>query len=98
MQSCCSRVDRAVYAGGSRRWSRRAGVFLRWAFPITALALVPKCPACVAAYVLLLSGIGLSLGAAAAIRWILIVGCVCAIVFLITRRALRIGKMRYGPA
>lgn len=97
MQSCCSRSDRAGYAGGSRRLSRRAGAFFQWAFPIAGLALVPKCPACVAAYVLVLSGIGLSLTAAATLRWVMIVGCIGAIVFLMTKQALRIGKAGCGP-
>lgn len=45
---------------------------LEWAVPVTVLALVPKCPACVAAYVLLLTGFGVSLPTAAAARWALI--------------------------
>jgi hypothetical protein len=71
------------------RWRRRFGTLIEWALPITTLSLVPKCPACVAAYVLLFSGVGLSLPAAAAMRWSLIAVSVAALGFLIFRTARR---------
>jgi hypothetical protein len=33
------------------------------------LALIPKCPLCVAAYFLCLTGMGISISAAATLRW-----------------------------
>ena len=50
-------------------WPRRIAAVIQWAIPIMTLALVPKCPMCVAAYVVLFTGIGLSLSTAAAMRW-----------------------------
>ena len=48
--------------------ARRALAVTKWALPATVLALVPKCPACVAAYVLLATGVGVSVSTAAVIR------------------------------
>jgi hypothetical protein len=70
-------------------WPRRAAALVQWAIPVTVLALVPKCPMCVAAYVVLFTGIGLSLPAAAAIRWGLIVLSMAALAFLLFRAARR---------
>jgi hypothetical protein len=90
--NCCCEGGAAAQAQSARTWPGRIGGFFRWALPITALALVPKCPACVAAYVLLFTGIGLSIPVAAAMRWALIVSCVAAIIFLLTRRAVGVLK------
>jgi hypothetical protein len=57
--------------------------------PATALALMPKCPMCVAAYVALFTGLGLSLPAATAIRTMLIVLCAASLVFMGWRSSMR---------
>ena len=67
----------------------------QWAAPLVALALVPKCPACVAAYILLFTGVGLSMPVAAAVRWSLIAICFAALGMLLfrkLRRALAAGQ------
>jgi hypothetical protein len=38
-----------------------------------AIALMPKCPACLAAYVALFTGLGLSLGLATSMWWVLMI-------------------------
>jgi hypothetical protein len=78
------------------RMPRGIGSLIQWALPITALALVPKCPACFAAYVLLLTGVGLSFSAATAARWTLIALCVAALaclVFRVARKLVRQGSV-----
>ena len=94
MRPCCSHDDTAAPAvtgpaATRRSWLRRGGAVIEWAIPITTLALVPKCPACVAAYLLVFTGIGLSLPAAAATRWTLIALSIAALTFLLLRAARR---------
>ena len=57
-----------------------------WVVPATTLALLPKCPACVAGYLALATGIGISLPTATYVRAILIILCVACLVFLTARR------------
>jgi len=76
-------------------WRRRAAELFQWMLPVTILALIPKCPMCIAAYVLLCTGVGLSLTAAAAIRWILIALSFAALAWLSLRAANRL-RLRYS--
>jgi hypothetical protein len=58
---------------------RRAAGFAGWALPTAALALMPKCPACVAAYVAAGTGLAVSVPAAAWLRTGAIVLCVASL-------------------
>ena len=63
--------------------------------PVAILAVLPKCPACLAAYVALGTGIGLSLTAATYIRLSLVVLCVASLVFFAAKSLRpRLGGMR----
>jgi hypothetical protein len=68
----------------------KALAYLRWLVPGAILALLPKCPACLAAYVAVSTGIGLSLPAATNIRLFLMVACATALCYLVTRKLRRI--------
>jgi hypothetical protein len=59
-----------------------------WVAPGVGLVLIPKCPACVAAYVAAMSGIGISMPMAATIRWGLIILCLLALAFAAVRQGL----------
>ena len=67
-------------------WVRRIREILAWVFPSAILALVPKCPACLAAYVMLWTGLGLSLSIATYLRWVLLSVCIASLLFLIVVR------------
>ncbi|SFJ65369.1 hypothetical protein [Planctomicrobium piriforme] len=59
-----------------------------WLIPGAVFAVVPKCPACVAAYVALATGVSLSWTAAAWLRFALIAVC-CLICLLLAIKPLR---------
>jgi hypothetical protein len=78
--SCCQRNSSDTVAG--RSWSREARRAVSWILPSVVLAAMPKCPLCLAAYVALFTGFGISLAAAKFAWWLVAIGCVAALVYL----------------
>jgi hypothetical protein len=58
--------------------------------PGILLAVMPKCPACVAAYIALATGIGISMPTATYLRVTLVSLCVASLLFLTARCARRL--------
>ncbi|MDB5335589.1 MAG: hypothetical protein JWN70_1208 [Planctomycetaceae bacterium] len=73
LMACCCTGGQSAKC--SSRWLRFASGLL----PICLLAAVPKCPACVAMYFSMGTGIGLSVTAASQLRLGMIVSCLVAL-------------------
>ncbi len=69
-------------ATSHRPWARAAGRAVSWIVPGAVLAAMPKCPLCLAAYVALFTGCGISLAAASFAWWFVAAACVVALVYL----------------
>jgi hypothetical protein len=71
-------------AGGT--FGRRIRTFLAWMLPSAGLVLLPKCPACLAGYVLVWTGLGLSFSAATYLRWAMMIVFAGTLVVLVAHR------------
>ena len=70
---------------GPRRGRDAAG----WLASAALLALLPKCPACVAGYVAVVTGVGVSMSTASALRTSLAVVCAASLALITARYARR---------
>jgi hypothetical protein len=82
MSGCCNQSD----GGKTSQGKQGARRILAWLLPSAGLALVPKCPACLAAYVTLWTGLGLTYSEAAWLRWGLLLVFACSLFTLIVLR------------
>ena len=78
--------------GPASRW-RRGGEVAGWIVPSVILALLPKCPACVVAYVALATGLGISISAGAYLRILVVTLCVASL-GLVAAKRLRVVTLR----
>jgi hypothetical protein len=84
MQGCC-----AGALSRQRRFTRRLTEAAGCVLPGVLFALLPKCPACLAAWLAAATGIGLSAQAAGRLRLLLTILCLVPILFLTARVRLR---------
>jgi hypothetical protein len=85
--SCCA-IAASKAADGKTHPSpvaHRGFALAKYSLPTLILALLPKCPACFAAYVALGTGISLSVAAASLLRTLLIGICVATLVWIFAR-------------
>jgi hypothetical protein len=68
---------------------RRVRSAAAWAFPSVALALLPKCPMCIVAYLAIGGGLGVSLSTATHLRSALVWLCWSALAVLAARVVIR---------
>ena len=88
----CRGTDAEIAARTMGRAGPRASKFMRacldtvgWLVPGAMLALLPKCPACLAVYVAVGTGVGLSVSTATYLRLVLMILCVASLLYLAAR-------------
>jgi hypothetical protein len=99
VRSCCtltvsgsSRRQTIGNSGGDSLARQIAGRFLDiagWIIPGAILALLPKCPACLAAYIAVVTGVGLSISSAMYVRTALLILCATLLSYLTANGLLR---------
>jgi hypothetical protein len=90
--ACRRNAASRVPPAPEKRLARRTRGASAWALPSVTLLLVPKCPMCIAAYLALGGGLGVSLTTAAHLRAALIWLCWSALALLCVRMARRFAK------
>lgn len=89
--TCCHSVTRSK---ATSALLRRGWGLLQWLAPGTILVLMPKCPLCLAAYIALGTGIGLSLPVATYLRLGLLAACIASLTYLAVRSLRRFLSLR----
>jgi hypothetical protein len=92
MRTCGCQKEEPGKASKVQRLAQHGAEAARWVAPSAALVVVPKCPACLAAYVAMVSGIGISATVAAHLRMIWILLCVMALAALMVRSLKRFAE------
>jgi hypothetical protein len=92
---CCGSAARESGSASRPASHRRRAVEIAgWIVPSATLVLLPKCPVCVAMYVALFSGIGLSLAGASILRTCVLILCVAALLCLALKHLWRLHRRR----
>ena len=88
----CSTGEVRTANGGPRLHTagRRGAKAAGWVLPSAVMILMPKCPACVVAYVAIATGAGISVSMAAHLRLIVLMICVAVLLWLAAKPLLRV--------
>jgi len=88
MSGCCG--EAVAHEAPKRSVLAHCRELARWVAPTAGLALMPKCPACIAAYIAIGTGVGVSISTAAHLRMVAVGICCGALSFVAFRRARRL--------
>jgi hypothetical protein len=97
VSTCCCRT---ASAPGQQQHERAPHPMPRrvnltgWLLPSALLVLMPKCPACMAAYIAMATGLGISMPTAANVRLMLITLCITSLSWLTIRTLHRLHQSR----
>ncbi len=82
MRNECCRSRALKSEDSDSKWTSVVRRALSWIVPSVVLAALPKCPLCLAAYVALFTGFGISLAAAKFAWWAIGISCLVALVYV----------------
>jgi hypothetical protein len=94
MKTCPFCIVEATPLPRTWRFLRHTRHSIRWLFPTALLVLMPKCPMCVAAYIALFTGIGVSVTTALWIQILMVALCAGSLVYLAIKLAWTIKRRR----
>ncbi len=87
---CCQRkLDTRCDVRPQRTWLGRGGEVAGWIVPGALLALMPKCPLCLVAYVALCSGLTVSASSAHILLRLLTALCIGTLALCVVRRVVK---------
>ena len=83
MKTCnCENGSRMMVEGAGAPLYRRLLSLIGWFVPTAIVALIPKCPACVAGYAVIGTSVGFSLSAFAQLRLAIIILCLVSLSYV----------------